>query len=111
MIGSEIQPISYQARFKKASYRGVPTMASNKNSSSHGNKSPMKFTSVATILGSELLRLSGREDYLKTTSAFNMQGTERKKLPLVINIKGKKFDFYHKFFRKRNNSSSEAKLR
>ena len=59
-----------------------------------------------TKLGSELLRLSGREDYLNTTSALSAQSNERNKRPLIINIKGKKFDFYHKFFRKRNHSSS-----
>ena len=108
LIGSGIQPISYQARFKKASYRDLPVMAANENSSRENN-SPLKFTSVASTLGSELLRLSGREDYLKTSSAFNAQEGEKKKVPLVLNIKGKKFDFYHKFFKKRNQSSSEQK--
>ena len=110
-ISSEIQPISYQARFKKATYRPAPIMT-DKNSAASENKSPAKFTSVATALGSELLRLSGREEYLKTTtSAFSRQTNERKKLPLVISIKGKKFDFYHKFFSKRNHSSSAPKPR
>ena len=108
LIGSGIQPISYQARFKKAPYRDLPVMAANENSSRENN-SPLKFTSVASTLGSELLRLSGREDYLKTSSAFNPQASEKKKVPLVLNIKGKKFDFYHKFFSKRNQSSSEPK--
>ncbi|HYV90376.1 MAG TPA: hypothetical protein VE978_01275 [Chitinophagales bacterium] len=110
-IGSGLQPISYQARFKKAPYRAVSITAANKNSASPENKSIKKFTSVASALGSELLRLTGREDYLKTTSAFNSQGAEKKKLPLVISVKGKKFDFYHKFFRKRNHSSSEQNPR
>jgi len=105
-IGGEVAPISYQPRFKKALYREAPVVFANNNTAAE-NKSTMKFSSVATVLGSELLRLSGREDYLKGTSAFNEAAVEKKKLPLALSIKGNKFNFYHKFFKKR--SSSESK--
>lgn len=107
-IGDEVTPISFQPRLKKALYREVPIVFARKNTVAE-NKSTMKFSSVATRLGSELLRLSGREDYLKSTSAFNATAVEKKKLPLVVSIKGNKFNFYHKFFKKRGQTSSESK--
>lgn len=105
-IGVDVAPISYQPRFKKAYYQDVPVAFADKNTVAE-NKSTMKFSSVATALGSKFLRLTGREDYLKSTSAFNEAAVEKKKLPVALSIQGSKFNFYHKFFKKR--SSSESK--
>jgi hypothetical protein len=104
-IGTIIPPISYQARFRKAAYRNIRRSDEEKRMAE--NK-PVKFSSVATALGGELLRLSGREDYLKTGLGFN-ESPKQKRVPLTLSIKGNRFDFYHRFFKNRKHSSTDQK--
>ncbi len=103
-IQVDLQPISYKASSKKATYRRSIPEPYNPYVSAE-DKQPVKFTTVAAAFGGELLRLSGREDYLKTASAFN-GNSEKQKLPLAVTIKGSHFNFYYKFFKKRNHAAS-----
>ncbi len=101
-IAMATTPINFQRAFKKASYRSPSNSIAEK-------KPAVKFSSVAVALGSELLRLSGREDYLNSSTAFNSSGSDRRKLPMALSITGKKFNFSHTFFKKRNHTSSQPK--
>lgn len=107
-VEHKIQMINYKPAFRKAPYR-KPLVSPPAQFAVRDNKQGSKLTTVAAALGSELLRLSGREDFLKTISAFNDEISEKKKLPVALTIKGNKFSFYHKFFKKRNQSSPQPK--
>ncbi|MEO5675646.1 MAG: hypothetical protein ABIQ74_13465 [Chitinophagales bacterium] len=107
-VEHKIQMINYRPAFRKAPYRKPPALPPAQYAS-RNNKQGSKLTTVAAALGSELLRLSGREDFLKTISSFNDEISEKKKLPVALTIKGNKFSFYHKFFKKRNQSSAQPK--
>ena len=100
-----VNHIFYQPKFRKAAYRNTGDAAS-----SGGVASPKTSmgtaTSLARTLGSEFLKLSGREDYLKESSAFDGQEDRRKMGPVALNIKTEKFDLYHKFFKKKVRSNS-----
>ncbi len=103
-IDNDVKPIAYKATVRKAAYR-KPLPAPYNTYAQNDHKATTKITTVAAALGGELLRLSGREDYLKTSSAFN-ESAAKQKLPLAVSIKGSRFNFYHIFFKKRKHSSS-----
>ncbi len=95
--------INFQPRVRKAKYieKYDPVF---EVVAEHSNSKEIK--SVAAQIGSELLKLSGRGSYLNSANAFN---SDKKKLPVNLSITGEKFNFSHKFFKKRSKNLNDFK--
>lgn len=97
-------PIYYQARQKKVLYKEVaalqPVVASRTNSGS----SPIG--TLAAGLATDLLKWSGRGDYLpeSTTTA----SAEKNKEPLALNLDANRFGFNTTLFKKRAEKNSST---
>jgi hypothetical protein len=99
-LESRKQPIYYQARQKKALYKDIPAPATA--SASKEPASPIG--NFAYSLGTELLKLSGRGDYLPAEIA----SADRNKGPLALNLEGEKFGFNTTLFKKRGEKNSST---
>lgn len=88
--------INYQPRVRKAKYIEKNNRILQTSLEENNTK---EIKSVAAQIGSELLKLSGRGSYLNSANAFN---SDKKKLPVNLSITGAKFNFSHKFFKKRS---------
>lgn len=66
------------------------------------NNSPGGWLSIASVVGTEILKLSGRGDLLKTEEA---EEQPKRKEALTLSIQTKKFAFYHKFLNKNHSTN------
>lgn len=72
--------------------------AANSNNNTVGG-----WLSIASVVGTEILKLSGRGDLVKASSDVAEQ--PKKKEPVTLSIQTRKFSFYHKFLNKNNAST------
>ena len=66
------------------------------------NSSLGGWLSIASVVGTEILKLSGRGDLLKTEEA---EEQPKRKEALTLSIQTKKFAFYHKFLNKNHSTN------
>lgn len=94
------KPLTAYRKTARAPYL-VPVyeMAANTQESGTNNISNQlgSVLSIASVVGSEILKLSGRGDLLKTPET---EEHEKVKEPFSLSIQTKKFAFYHKFMNK-----------
>jgi len=96
------QQIYYLPKAKKATYREVPPDNATRFASEATQSSPA--ASIASSLGGELLRLSGRGDYLPASYYADQKNKE----PLAVNIGTDKFGFSTTLFKKRSEKNSST---
>ncbi|MEO6167090.1 MAG: hypothetical protein ABIO46_09090 [Chitinophagales bacterium] len=76
----------------------------DQNAGNNGNKAVGSWLSVASVVGTEILKLSGRGDLVKSADAEEQHKTKE---ALSLSIQTKKFSFYHKFLNKKHSSTSK----
>ncbi|HUM48083.1 MAG TPA: hypothetical protein PLD84_14220, partial [Chitinophagales bacterium] len=77
----------------------------NQQAANNANRVVGSWLSVASVVGTEILKLSGRGDLVKSDAAVEEQHKTREALSLSIQTK--KFSFYHKFLNKKHSSTSK----
>ena len=114
-LASDIKPmqvddlngISYQRRQVRAPYL-VLVYDNEKEESPVANNSRsstgVSWLSLASVVGSELLRLTGRGELVKPLAADTSEQYKPKET-LAISIQSEKFSFYHKFLKKDKSST------
>lgn len=98
--------ISYRRHQSKAPYL-VPVYEDGKQSpavASNGSSSGGGWLSIASVVGSELLKLSGRGDLVKQPAAVD-SSQHKPKEALALSFESKKFSFYHKFIPRKKSST------
>jgi hypothetical protein len=103
---SPAKGIAYHHRLSKAPYL-VPVREGSEENVATRNSTPASgWLSVASVLGSEMLRLSGRGDLVKNGNSGQEHTVEKEKEALALAIQSKKFSLYHKFFNKKKSSEN-----
>ncbi len=103
-----LKPLPVRRRINRAPYL-VPvynTPATNQHELATNNISNQvgSLLSIASVVGSEILKLSGRGDLLKTPES---EEKEKIKEPFTLSIQSKKFSFYHKFSNRKDGSAKK----
>ncbi|MBA2406848.1 MAG: hypothetical protein H0V65_02465, partial [Chitinophagales bacterium] len=98
-----IQPLS-KAPYLVAVYDDEVSNASNQNSNAFSGGSWLSF---ASVVGAELLRLSGRGDLIKNSSDTLDQ--LKSKEAVAVSIHTDKFAFYHTFSHKKKTGNAKKK--
>jgi hypothetical protein len=104
-----LQGISYHHPLQMAPYLvAVYDEKVNSNQNYNGFSGP-SWLSLASVVGTELLRLSGRADFIKSSSdSFDKL---KSKEVVAVSLNTDRFAFYHKFSKKKKFTNSKKKVK
>ncbi|MBA3648375.1 MAG: hypothetical protein H0W62_07475 [Chitinophagales bacterium] len=103
--------IPVQSRMNRAPYYvfvNESKSGNNELGNSNKNTNVMGWLSIASLVGEELLRITGRGELIKNSEARDETMQIKTKNPVAVSVDTEKFSFYHKFFKKRNKRSTST---